>query len=237
MDDTLKCFLNDVQISEYDSFKEFCQKKMHGLRKDSLSALGRFINQTQTWSEAVQQDFLCWFFTLLEKCDSPNDVLVYPLEEGLLKPALKQWMVSEPKDHRPFRWFGLFLNDEDSFTYLKLALELDASDQTVLTKIIDVYLHGLWYSFHHISEDLYLGSVEEDRELIANIEKLNEELADNKHKQENTNAVNYYRDLLNDWISFKEQHQKGFVLWCEDHGRNYKWTQAFYYSRTNRGKD
>ena len=42
----------------------------------------------------------------------------------------------------------------------------------MIVQICEVYLSALWYSFHHIHEDLYLSTYEKDQERIQGIERV-----------------------------------------------------------------
>ena len=97
--------------------------------------------------------------------------------------------------------------------------------------LIDINLNALWYSFHHISEDLYLGDIKEDTALIIKSLQLNNKVECQQTRNNNNEALNYYQDLLNDWVLFTEKQSKGFIEWCEYKGRNYHWVKSYYYEK------
>ncbi len=120
------------------------------------------------------------------------------------------------------RWFGIFLNAENRMEYLEKALEIGGkSEQRVLMEIINYYLNFLGFSFHHISDDAYLGDISEDQEAVLKIESLSTEMIDVESKKYVNESANYYRNLLNDWIAFKSEGKKGFLKWCSDNCKEY----------------
>ncbi|AME05687.1 hypothetical protein NNG64_11365 [Bacillus siamensis] len=92
-------------------------------------------------------------------------------------------------------------------------------------------LNVLWYSFHHISKDLYLGDIKEDQALLIKSRQLNNKIECQQTRKSNNKQLNYYQDLLNDRLLFKEEQSKGFVEWCENKGRSYPWVKSYYYEK------
>jgi hypothetical protein len=230
MKDALINIIEDGSAGEYSLFKEYCIKKEKWLRKDSFSSLDRFIKEANGWEFETQKRFVLWLFQIFEESDNLHNVLVHPLEQNLLKPVLENWMTQNTNDPRPYRWYGLFLNSENAVYYLNKALEIgELQEQRVILKLIDIYFYGLWYSFHHISESLYLGNVDEDFETISMIESLNEKVASEEDKLKNLNGIKYYRCLIADWIEFKEQECEDFVRWCANKSKEYQWVKSYYY--------
>ncbi|KMK95711.1 hypothetical protein [Rossellomorea marisflavi] len=230
MEDIYTNVLKNDRLDKYPLFKKFCILKEKGLRKESFKALSSFIDEAKEWDNDKQQNFACWLFTLFEVSDNIHHLLVHPLEENLLKPLLEEWIKKNPKEPRPYRWYGLFLQTEKQIEYLNNAIELGGkSEQLSLLKLIDINFYFLWYSFHHISEDLYLGNIEEDSILITKLQELNDKVKCQQTRKNNDDKMNYYRELLNDWMMFKKEQKKDFVKWCKSKGKNYHWTNAYYY--------
>lgn len=232
MKNILKNIIENKNSDNYFLFKQYCLLKDKGLRKESFKCLDSFISQVQQWDIHIQQDYVHWLFSLFEESTDIHQVLVYPLEENLLKPILEDWMILDPKDIRPYRWYGLYLRTEDRISYLNMALELGGDkEQQVIIKLIDIYLNSLWYSFHHIAQDLYLSNIERDRGFLRKLEHLVEKINDVDYKTSIQDAIKYYKNLLNDWILFSEEQSEGFVKWCVDKGTQYEWVKSYYYRR------
>ncbi|MDR7907654.1 hypothetical protein [Bacillus velezensis] len=123
----------------------------------------------------------------------------------------------------------MFLNAENRVDYLNNALRLGGSnEQLSLLTLIDIHLNALWYN---ISEDLYLGDIKEDQAFLTKSRQLNNKIECQQTRKSNNEQFNYYQDLLNDWMLFKEKQPKGFVEWCENKGRIYPWVKSYYYEK------
>lgn len=77
--------------------------------------------------------------------------------------------------------------------------------------IINYYLNFLNFSFHHISEDAYLGDISEDQDIVLKIENLSKEITNLDSRKHVAESVNYYKNLLSDWIAFKNEGKKVFL--------------------------
>jgi hypothetical protein len=226
----LKNLIEDKYLESYPLFKEFCLMKEKGLRKEAFKSLTLFIKEVGKWPMEQKREFVQWLFTWFEESEDLHHVLVHPLEQNMIKPILEDWMSEETEDPRPFRWHGLFLHSEHHLTNLETALRLGGtSEQRVLMAIIDYYLNYLEFSFHHISEDAYLGEIADDQEAILKLKTLSVTIANEKTKQNVYESIHYYQNLLNDWIAFSSKGEKGFIKWCADHGREYRWSNSYYY--------
>lgn len=230
MIDVLTNLIRDKNLDSYPHFKEFCLLKEQGLRKDAFRSLNLFINEVKGWQTKQKKEFVHRLFILFESSEGIHHVLVHPLEENILKPILEEWMNENPNDPQPYRWYGLFLKSENDVKYLETALRIGGkSEQRVLMAIIDYYLSFLEFSFHHISEDAYLGNISEDQDIVLKIENLSKEIINVENKKYIAENVNYYKNLLSDWITFKNEGTKGFLKWCADNGKEYGWINSYYY--------
>lgn len=221
--------LSDDKSLKYLSFREFCSLKDKGLRKQSFVVLQTFLNEAKQWTTEKQHEFIIWLFELIEVSDNFQHVLVHQLEEQFIKPIFKTWMDNN-NDSRPYRWFGMFLNTEYRLVYLQKAIELGGySEQNALNKVIDLKLYSLWFSFHHISENTYLGEINEDRHLHEEIQDLMANVQDENIKAQIKVDLDYYNNLINDWEEFNIAKHDNFVEWCIERNRNYDWVKSYYY--------
>lgn len=230
MIDILTNLIQDKKLDSYPYFKEFCLFKEKGLRKDAFRSLNLFIEEAKGWQVKQKMEFAHWLFNWFEESEDIHYVLVHPFEESILKPILEEWMIEDPKDSQPFRWYGLFLKSENQLKYLETALRVGGKrEQRVLISIINYYLNYLEFSFHHISEDSYLGDITEDQDIVLKIENLSKKITNVESKKYVTESVNYYKSLLSDWIAFKNEGKNDFLKWCADNGKEYGWSNSYYY--------
>lgn len=228
----LQAIIQDEGVNDYPLFRQYCVRKEQGLRKDALNVLQSFIEEMKENDFEVQREFAAWLFQWIERFEDGYHLLVYPLVNGVIQPVFQTWEKVDPLDVRPYRWQGLFVHQGEGLPHLLKALELGGSkEQRVIVQICEIYLSALWYSFHHIHEDLYLSTYEKDQERIQGIENVmmliqNKRIRTNVQKQ----AV-YYGQLLKDWMAFQQTETRGFMTWCAERKKPYEWVEAFYYQQ------
>ncbi|MCQ4090570.1 hypothetical protein [Exiguobacterium sp. LL15] len=153
----------------------------------------------------------------LTTCEGETDasfLLIHPLKERLLKPTLKKWMKEMSDDVRPYRWYGLFFDEDDRYIYLQEAItRVGRQEQLAIERMIDHLLYGLWYSFHHLNEDLYLGEIEEDAATLTEAWLLIEQLEDAVLKSECINEWQKRNQTLTYWTRFRQEQTTGFMEW------------------------
>ncbi|AOT00454.1 hypothetical protein ESP131_09360 [Exiguobacterium sp. U13-1] len=79
--------------------------------------------------------------------------------------------------------------------------------------MIDHHLYGLWHSFHHLDEDLYLGEIKEDAASLTEAWLLIEQLEDAVLKSTCINEWKKMNQTLTDWIRFRKEQTTGFMEW------------------------
>ena len=206
--------LQEPAVSEVPRLHSALLAKERGLRKACLLHMDGFIEEADTWYFERQRTFVSW---LLSTCEGETDasvLLIHPLKERLLKPTLKKWMKEMPDDVRPYRWYGLFFDEDDRFIYLQEAITRGGRrEQLVIETMIDHHLYGLWYSFHHLDEDLYLGEIEEDAATLTEAWLLIEQLEDAVLKSTCINEWKKMNQTLTYWTRFRQEQTTGFMDW------------------------
>ncbi|AMB89112.1 MULTISPECIES: hypothetical protein [Bacillus] len=228
----LQTIIEDERSHDYPLFRQYCVRKEQGLRKDALKVLQSFVEEMNKNEFAARRSFVAWLFDYIERFEDGHYLLVYPLVHGVIHPVLREWENIDPMDVRPYRWQGLFVHQGEGLPYLLKALEMGGSkEQRVIVQICKTYFSALWYSFHHIHEDLYLSTYEKDHERIQGIQDVMK-LIEDKNVQSNVEKLAvYYNQLLSDWKEFQQTETRGFVKWCADRKKPYEWVQTFYYHR------
>ncbi|WP_051656247.1 hypothetical protein [Exiguobacterium acetylicum] len=206
--------LQDPAVSEVPRLHSALLAKDRGLRKAWLVHMERFIEKANTWNFERQRMFVSWLLSTCEGETEASFLLIHPLKERLLKPTLKKWMKEMPDDVRPYRWYGLFFDEDDRYIYLQEAITRGGrQEQLAIEKMIDHHLYGLWYSFHHLNEDLYLGEIEEDAATLTETWLLIEQLEDAVLKSECINEWQKMNQTLTDWVRFRQEQTTGFMEW------------------------
>lgn len=228
----LQAIIQDEGVNDYPLFRQYCVRKEQGLRKDALKVLQAFIEEMKENDFEVQREFAAWLFEWIERFEDGHQLLVYPLVNGVIQPVFQTWENVDPMDVRPYRWQGLFVHQGEGLPHLLKALELGGSkEQRVIVQICEVYLSALWYSFHHIHEDLYLSTYEKDQERIQGIESLMMLIQDKRTRTNVQKQAVYYGQLLTDWMAFQLTETRGFMKWCAERKKPYEWVEAFYYQQ------
>ncbi|MBG9819108.1 hypothetical protein [Bacillus safensis] len=228
----LQAIIQDEGVNDYPLFRQYCVRKEQGLRKDALNVLQAFIEEMKENDFEVQREFTAWLFEWIERFEDGHHLLVYPLVNGVIQPVFQTWENVDPMDVRPYRWKGLFVHQGEGLPHLLKALELGGSkEQRVIVQICEVYLSALWYSFHHIHEDLYLSTYEKDQERIQGIENILMLIQDKRTRTNVQKQAVYYGQLLTDWMAFQQTETRGFMKWCAERKKPYEWVEAFYYQQ------
>ncbi|WCL59500.1 hypothetical protein PNF30_14815 [Bacillus safensis] len=228
----LQAIIQDEGVNDYPLFRQYCVRKEQGLRKDALNVLQAFIEEMKENDFEVQREFTAWLFEWIERFEDGHHLLVYPLVNGVIQPVFQTWENVDPMDLRPYRWQGLFVHQGEGLPHLLKALELEGSkEQRVIVQICEVYLSALWYSFHHIHEDLYLSTYEKDQERIQGIERVMMLIQDKRTRTNVQKQAVYYGQLLTDWMAFQQTETRGFMKWCAERKKPYEWVEAFYYQQ------
>ncbi|USD84650.1 hypothetical protein M5E02_04375 [Bacillus safensis] len=227
-----QAIIQDEGVNDYPLFRQYCVRKEQGLRKDALKVLQIFIEEMKENDFEVQREFAAWLFEWIERFEDGHQLLVYPLVNGVIQPVFQTWENVDPMDVRPYRWQGLFVHQGEGLPHLLKALELGGSkEQRVIVQICEVYLSALWYSFHHIHEDLYLSTYEKDQERIQGIESVMMLIQDKRTRTNVLKQAVYYGQLLTDWMAFQQTETRGFMKWCAERKKPYEWVEAFYYQQ------
>ncbi|WBL30339.1 hypothetical protein [Bacillus safensis] len=228
----LQAIIQDEGVNDYPLFRQYCVRKEQGLRKDALNVLQAFIEEMTENDFEVQREFAAWLFEWIERFEDGHQLLVYPLVNGVIQPVFQTWENVDPLDVRPYRWQGLFVHQGEGLPHLLKALELGGSkEQRVIVQICETYLSALWYSFHHIHEDLYLSTYEKDQERIQGIERVMMLIQDQRTRTNVQKQAVYYDQLLTDWMTFQQTETRGFMKWCAERKKPYEWVESFYYQQ------
>lgn len=218
--------LNDPNMNNYPESRTFCELKRRGLRKQALAAMTPFLETVETWDFDQRQEFVAWLYTHDESSDQNDsyNIFVYSLVTNVLQPTLHEWKRRFPDDPRPYRWLQEY---EQAFVLGGL------SEQIAVQALMDRKIFALWFAFHHINEDLYLGEVEEDKGIIIEARQLNQSVLSEEKQAEYEAELSYYSDLLTDWVTYTQTKSKdeSFFDWCERYERNDPFTKSYYYEK------
>ena len=166
------------QISEYlagkeplSKFKEYCEYREKGLRKEAFAKLNEFIDGALDWKFNDKKEFSDWVLWVNNGSPEIIDLIPQPLKARFIEPVLKEWKEIEPNNSAPFRWSGGL---ED----LRKAIQLNQDDQIARIKLAEIILTATNYSIHELPNG-YLGDANDDLDLVLEALKVIENIKNN----------------------------------------------------------
>jgi hypothetical protein len=150
-------YLSDkVQCQKY---KEYCDFREQGLRKQAFKSLNEFLVQTSSWDFEGRKEFVDWILWVHNGLPNVTDLLPDPMYRNLIEPTLLEWQLKEPGSSAAFRWGGGVDN-------LRKALRIDKNDNIAKIKFAKTILNHTSYSIHELPAG-YLGDPHEDLNDVA----------------------------------------------------------------------
>jgi hypothetical protein len=151
--------LSELTSDSYKLFSDYCLLLEKGLRKDALKHLDSFIEMTNNWDINSKITFCNLIFNSIRLSKDLNVLLTTILREKLIKPTLKEMILTESQNYLPFLWYGQYCNDTK---YLKKAFELNPDDTTTKISLLDNLAKDIWSSTHHLPEGYCDNNLAED---------------------------------------------------------------------------
>lgn len=219
-------------------WNEYANTRNSGLKKLANKKLDLMIEYILTLPESKQKNFVTYICK--ERFDK-NSIKTFqqPLVVKLIFPIVKKAILNE---EMPFlRWgyqldIPIFLDNEEYYSsedMLKDALRLDNKDIKSVELLLNKYIDGLWFASHHIQESVILGTKEN---IKYNLDELDKLLTKYKERlgsySEYLKEKTYYQELYDLWFQYDKTNKDiSFPKWLEIRGYNYYWCSAFYYKK------
>lgn len=208
---------------EWYLFAKYCDLRKKGLRSEALKCLNEFIESAVIWDFEPRKEFVIWLLSLGEGSpDFPNSLAIPDsLDRKLITPTIKEWALQKPADHRCFRWLGRWFDGGKDA--LRKALQIQPEDQLARYVLIRSINRELWNSIQCLDKDKYLGNPKVDLELIDEAGLLIDGFKDEGLIEPHIQSIEKIKQLIQDYLEFKEQGENNFVEWCMSKGRDYPW--------------
>jgi len=210
---------------ELHHFAQYCQYQEQGLRKQALNVLTQFIEQVGTWPFARRQRFVDWLLTIQFQHPAIHQLIPHPLMEQVVRPTLVEWSHHDPRDPVPLRWRGIFLYEPP---LLEQAIVLDPHDVLARIALIEWLIGKIDHATHHLP-DYFIGEPRECMQWATHARRLLEPLQQHPAHDRLHHELDEVEALVNDWMTFLTSGTDDFGMWCQQHGRAYTWTDAYYY--------
>lgn len=213
------------EVPELVRLADYCRLREKGLRKQALAALRKFLTEAALLAEEKRLALSLHLLELRHAAPGAHQFLAQPLIDELILPSLRQ--AAQP-GNEAFRQLALFLGEQDD---LRTALRHDPADERVRKRLADLLLGYADYAMHHLDESCFIGSEEYCRSVLdeaANL--LDPKIADPEVFHYLIADHAELSAMFTDWREYKAQDQAvPFPEWCAGRGRDYGWSQKFYY--------
>lgn len=208
-------------------FKNYCQKRLDGLRKEAFAELNVFLKD---FSSAIFEEKKRFVGILLSNADSFGEDLTsgtmpHPLNEQVIKPTLAEWTKKERENYLPLYWSAKYFYDYDA---LERALALNPSEQKPLLLFIERNLSALFYSTHHLP-DYYCGNISEDMLLLSKLDEKIRLVEDDEVQKAITDDFCFLRALVCSYFEFRQSGEKNFADWGAKNGKQVSSNVSSYY--------
>lgn len=144
-------------VPELADYVNYVDLLARGLRKEALRHIADLVATLRALPTGRQRQ-MASMLSRETQDESGHRLLPEPLNRLFIAPTLEAWKLAEPNNPEPFRW-TIVLND------LIRAVELDPTCDQTRRRLIVKILGVVGYSTHELPAG-YLGSVEDDLELL-----------------------------------------------------------------------
>jgi hypothetical protein len=151
---------------------------------------------------ARQQELALLVLEAARHFPDTHQFLAHSLKSRFVVPVLEEWRAADPDTSAPLRELALLTGRRD---LLEEALRLDPADDQPRAALVVKLLDFVDHATHHLVESSFIGG--------------------------ETEAVAALRDLLEDWLAYREAPRGTFPELCASHGRTHQWSTIVYYDR------
>lgn len=188
--------LKDVGVEAAESpnwadYAIFCSEYESGLRSQAFATLERFILALERAPFTERRQFVSWLKHATDGTSGEHMAVPHPLRWRIVEPTLLEWTAVDPRASEPHRWLG-------GYDHLKLAVELDPSDELATRKLITVISGRV--GTHHLP-DHYVGDPQQDLAALNEADALLERISNNSHRQSLRQMVEEERLLIAQYLS------------------------------------
>jgi hypothetical protein len=181
------------QSPEWVDYATFCRLYESGLRKQAFNTLDHFISATKQAPFSDRRRFVSWIMSKAEGRKGSHMLLPHPLFIRLIEPTLLEWTIVEPNCSEPHRWLG-------GYEHLKLAIELDPSDELARKKLIVCIMSGIDYAAHELPSG-YLGNAREDLVALSEADDLVAIVQDDQFRAFWLSEIGSERKRIQDYLN------------------------------------
>jgi hypothetical protein len=215
-------------IDGYELFGSYCLQKESGFKKPANIAVEEFIAITKTKPLDKQREIAVELSILGFWNGNIHQLLNYPLVTYLTG-VLTQWTADEPENPTPYKWLGYLTRD---ISWYEKALQLDPNDDICISRIALAHINDLDHQTHHLSESLFLGTLDDAKKSLASARQLTARLTIDTARATLNEELEYYVNLLRCWEEYEALPEKPpFPDWCASNGHAFNFWSIVYYEK------
>lgn len=212
----------------YELFGTYCLQKEQGFRKLAIKSIQAFVADVKTRTLTEQRMVAEELSFLSFRHAEIHQLLAHPLIK-FLREVLTHWACDEPQNPVPLKWLGYIAGD---ISFYEKALHLDPQDEICVTHIAQAHLNDVDYQTHHLSESLFIGSLQDACSSLNKAQTLVETLNSQALKAELQKEIEYYKKLLNCRGDYSNRETKEPFPHCKAKGETFNFWSIAYYDQT-----
>jgi len=175
--------------TEWAGYAKFGLEYERGLRPQAFATLERFICAFESAPFSERRSFVSWLMKTTEGTSGKLMAIPHPLRLRIVEPTLLVWTAADPKCSEPHCWLG-------GYEHLKLALELDSSNQIARRKLI---ISLLAVGSHQLP-DAYVGDPHQDLVSLAEAEALLQGISNDDERRQWSVAIQEERFIIQQYL-------------------------------------
>jgi hypothetical protein len=231
-----------ARTPEWARYAAYCNERERGLRRTALEHMTAFLDETATWDDRGRREFVEWLCVRLQfHPDVAHHATPQTMVERLLHPTLRKWTGQDINDPRPHRWLGLLFggfrfyrrNAENAVPvnakeHLRKAIGIHPQEQLSRIRLIELLVDDILWDTHRLPH-YYIGEPASTLEVADEALRMAAGVEDPVARDALEHAVRTARQLVQDWIDFKDVRAVDFVAWCLEQGRSPEWVRHYYF--------
>lgn len=216
------------KVPAWKKYARYCCLREKGLRKQAFESLDSFITEATQWDFPSQKTFVLW---LCGKMDTVEDADYGPfpatLREKLFLPFFSEYLRRECENDEACALRAQYLGEPQ---FYQRALEINPQNQRARYALAVACIGNVQYATHHLPH-YFIGDEH-------NVKSIADEARDHISHIEQPDRQKFLRhqlcqeeQLLDDWITFKQESGEDFDAWCRNRGRQHSWGKSHYYEK------
>lgn len=187
----------------WSEYRAYCEQLEKGLRKSAFDHLNQFIVYLQSSTLENRMDFINWIMPIATTSPNLNQLLPYPLSDGVVKTTLPEYIALNEKAVDAVYWLAILTHDS---MLLKKALEIEPSHAISRSRLISWMLGDLDHATHHLPDYL----IGDQIAILDNLQEIENYLDDSLSERQLEmfkKEIAEFRSMIAEYQSKREEEQ------------------------------